>query len=155
MRPSWTDYSFWEGGVNGWIFQLTRRPSLRTVTVERRSSGGKREALVHELAITESIVAAVVERLGDRRVERVTLVIGRLAGVVADSVEFCFELCARGTSLEGAKLDIIDVEGRGRCRDCGREFLVVDHVLLCPCGSADVAIIGGEELLIRQVEVAA
>ncbi|GAC1534447.1 MAG: hydrogenase maturation nickel metallochaperone HypA [Acidimicrobiales bacterium] len=118
-------------------------------------AGAGGETLVHELAITESIVATVRERIGTRRVERVTLLVGRLAGVVPDSVEFCFELCARGTTLEGAELEIIQVDGRGRCRQCGKEFTLRDLVILCPCGSADVQITAGEELRIKQVEVAA
>lgn len=110
---------------------------------------------MHELAITESIVTAVRDRMGTRRVERVTLLVGCLAGVVPDSIEFCFELCARGTTLEGAALEIIQVDGRGRCRQCGEDFTLSDLVILCPCGSADVEITAGQELRIKQVQVAA
>ena len=53
---------------------------------------------VHELAITESIVAAVVERMADTPVRRVRLAIGRLSGVVPDAVRFCFDLVTAGTT---------------------------------------------------------
>ena len=56
---------------------------------------------MHELSITQSIVATVAERLGDAPVRR-CLSIGRLSGVVPDAIRFCFDLVAAGTSLDGA-----------------------------------------------------
>ncbi|MCU1354327.1 MAG: hypA [Acidimicrobiales bacterium] len=108
---------------------------------------------MHEMAITESVVRSVATRCEGRRVDRVTLVIGRLSGVVADSVRFCFDLCTMGTELEGATLDIVDVPGRARCRTCGDEVELADFIALCPCGSADLAIVAGEELAIQSVAV--
>jgi hydrogenase nickel incorporation protein HypA/HybF len=66
---------------------------------------------MHELAITEGIVAAVTEKLPDRKITLVRLEIGALSGVVADSVRFCFDLVAEGTTLEGAELEIIESAG--------------------------------------------
>ena len=109
---------------------------------------------MHELAITESVISAVSEKVGDRRVQRVTLAVGRLSGVVADSVHFYFDLCSEGTPLEGAKLEIIDIPGRACCRECGNEVELVDMIALCTCGSADLEILSGEELTIKEVEVA-
>ena len=108
---------------------------------------------MHELAITESIVAGVCERLGDQRVTRVVLEIGKLSGVVPDAVRFCFDLCAEGTTLAGAQLDIVEPSGRACCRTCGEEADVDDPLALCECGSADLDVRGGQELRIREVEV--
>ena len=108
---------------------------------------------MHELAITESVVAQVHERLPDARVAVVTLEIGRLSGVVADSVRFCFDLCTPGTSLEGSRLEIVDIPGRAHCRSCGAVVELYRPIPICPCGSCDVDILGGEELRIKQVEV--
>jgi hydrogenase nickel incorporation protein HypA/HybF len=52
-------------------------------------------------------------------------------------------------------LEIEQPEGRGRCRDCGEEFLLPDLVLLCPCGSADVEVLAGRELAVASVVMAA
>jgi hydrogenase nickel incorporation protein HypA/HybF len=108
---------------------------------------------MHELAITESIVAAVAEKLPDVPVRRVRVQVGRLSGIVPDALEFCFELATAGTSLEGAVLDIVSSPGRGRCRTCGAEFDTDDLIALCGCGSVDIEVLGGRELLIREVEV--
>ncbi|SFP69034.1 hydrogenase maturation nickel metallochaperone HypA [Amycolatopsis rubida] len=109
---------------------------------------------MHEMAITQSVVDAVVDRLGDARVCRVRLEIGRLSGVVPDSVRFCFDVLCAGTSLDGAELDIDEPPGRARCRSCGGEFGLDDPILLCPCGSADAEVLAGRELRIMSVEVA-
>lgn len=108
---------------------------------------------MHELSITQSVIDAVSEKLGDAPVAVVTLEIGQLSGVVADSVRFCFELCSAGTTLDGARLDIIDTPGLGHCRSCDAELPLRDLILLCPCGSADVDVLSGQQLTIKSVEV--
>jgi hydrogenase nickel incorporation protein HypA/HybF len=108
---------------------------------------------MHELSLTQGIVETITDRLGPRRVVMVRLEIGTLAGVVVDSVRFCFDLVVAGTPLEGARLEIVEPGGRARCRDCDVEFASDDPILLCPCGSSDVEVLAGRELLIKAVEV--
>ncbi len=109
---------------------------------------------MHELAITEGVVAAVTERLPLAKVTLVRLEIGALSGVVADSVRFCFDLVTEGTNLEGASLEIVEPAAVCRCRSCGTEFEPDGPILLCPCGSADVALESGADLRILSVKVA-
>ena len=109
---------------------------------------------MHELSLTQGIVDVITGRLGDRRVVLVRLEIGKLAGVVVDSVRFCFDLVVEGTSLDGARLEIVEPGGRALCRDCSTEFRTDDPILLCPCGSSDVAVLAGMELLIKAVRLA-
>lgn len=110
---------------------------------------------MHEMAITQSVIDAVCNRMGDAQVRRVCLEIGTLSGVAADSVRFCFDLVTEGTTLEGATLDIVQPSGRARCGDCGAEFPLNDLLVLCECGSANRELLAGEELRIREVEVVA
>lgn len=110
---------------------------------------------MHEMAITQSVVDAVCTRMGDAPVRRVCLEIGKLSGVVPDSVRFCFDLITAGTTLEGADLEIVQPAGQARCRDCGAEFAMNDLLMLCDCGSANRELLAGEELRIREVEVLA
>jgi hydrogenase nickel incorporation protein HypA/HybF len=44
--------------------------------------------------------------------------------------------------------------GHAVCRTCGRAFETGDMLPLCECGSADIAVEGGRELRIREVELA-
>ena len=108
---------------------------------------------MHELAITESIVEGVTEHVNGARVIRVMLEIGRLSGVVPDALRACFDICAEGTPLEGAALEIDEIPGRAQCRDCQAKIELHDTIALCTCGSANLAISGGRELKIREVEV--
>jgi hydrogenase nickel incorporation protein HypA/HybF len=108
---------------------------------------------MHELAIAQNVLDTIAARIGDRQVREVRLEIGRLSGVSADSLRFCFELAAVGTCADGATLDIIEPAGRARCLTCSDEFVLQDHILLCACGSSDVRLTAGAELRILSVEV--
>lgn len=109
---------------------------------------------MHELAIAQSVVDAVLEQTQGRRVLAVRLSVGRLAGVVADALEFSFDLVAQGTDLEGARLEIDQPEGLLHCRSCQADVPRADLILLCECGSADVEVRAGRELMLTSVEVA-
>ena len=109
---------------------------------------------MHELAIAESVVEAVTQRLPGAKVACVRLEIGALSGVVPDSIRFCFDLATEGTGLAGARLEITEPPARCRCRACGAEFQPDSPIVLCPCGSPDVAVLAGEELKIVSVQVA-
>jgi hydrogenase nickel incorporation protein HypA/HybF len=63
---------------------------------------------VHELALMEDLVASVTEEVGDARVHVVRLRVGRDACVSPPSLLFCFDVCTRGTALEGAALEIVE-----------------------------------------------
>lgn len=108
---------------------------------------------MHELSIAEAIVEMVRERTAGRPVSRVRLTVGRLSGVVPEALEFCFDLATAGTRLEGATLEIEQPEGAARCRTCQVDFVLDDLILLCDCGSADVEVIAGRELLVTSVEL--
>ena len=108
---------------------------------------------MHELAIMESVVDAVLDHTGDRTVTTVRLRVGRLAGVVTDSLRFCFELVTAGTTLEGASLEIEAPAGAAHCRTCGADVALDTVFALCECGSADVEIVSGRELCVSSVDV--
>ena len=109
---------------------------------------------MHELGITRNIVAIVGERSHGQKVLRVTLEVGRLSGMLPDAIRFCFDICSRGTPLEGAALQIIDVEGRGLCSACGAEPSMTMHLGRCPsCREPSLRIVAGTELKIKAMEV--
>ena len=94
---------------------------------------------MHELGIAQEIVAIVAEHAGDSRVTRVVLEIGRHALILPDSIRFCFDLCSEGTAAQGAELDIREIAGRARCRECG---------------SADLQWLSGDEIKVKEMEIA-
>jgi hydrogenase nickel incorporation protein HypA/HybF len=108
---------------------------------------------VHELALTESLVDRVADRTVGRRVSAVHVRVGLLSGVVPEAMEFCFDVATAGGPLEGATLVVERVPGRIACRGCGTESAADDLVLVCPCGSADVEVVAGQELMLARVEL--
>ena len=108
---------------------------------------------MHELAITQSMVAAVADTVGPLRVVRVHLQIGALAGVVPDALRFCFEACVRDTALANASLEIDEVPARGRCKGCGAELAMSSLLDECACGGMEIEVLAGQELRIKDVEV--
>lgn len=112
---------------------------------------------MHELGITRSIVD-IAERTareqGAVRVLSVTVAIGDLSGVIPEAVEFCFEACSKETLLEGARLIIDRIAGKGMCRACSAEFILAPYSFACPtCGSFGVERLQGNELKVIEMEV--
>ncbi len=87
------------------------------------------------------------------RVTRVVLEIGKLSAILPDAVRFCFDLCTEGTVVEGATLEIIEVPGLARCRDCGRDVTLERPFGRCECGSTDLDWLSGDELKVKEFEV--
>ncbi len=109
---------------------------------------------MHELGITRNVVAICSEHARGAAVRRVTLEIGQLSAVLPESVRFCFDICAKGTPLEGARLEIIEVPGGALCQSCGAAVALSRPYGRCACGSADLKLVAGEELKIKDMEVA-
>ena len=108
---------------------------------------------MHELAIMESVIETISERAGNQPVSTVRLEIGRLTGVVPDALRFCFELCAKGTTLEQARLEIAEIPGRAHCARCGVDRDIQSFADLCPCGGLDLKVIAGQELRLKNLEL--
>lgn len=108
---------------------------------------------MHEMGITRNIVSIVSEHAKGARVKRVSLEIGKLSAVLPDAIRFCFDVCSRGTELENANLEIIEIAGRKRCQDC--QMITETHEVFgpCECGSWNTMPIAGEELLVKDMEL--
>jgi hydrogenase nickel incorporation protein HypA/HybF len=108
---------------------------------------------MHELGISRNIVAIVSEAAAGRRVRRVTLEVGKLAGVMTDAIAFCFDVAAAGTPVAGAVLEIREIEGRARCLVCGAEFAAATLLTACGCGSRRLTYLAGEQLNVKTMEL--
>jgi hydrogenase nickel incorporation protein HypA/HybF len=99
---------------------------------------------MHELSIADAILRIADTHAGGRRIESVEVRIGRLRQVVPDALRFAFELLAPGVALE-----IEEVPAAGVCRTCGAQSELPGFPLACAaCGSLDVELVRGEELLV-------
>ena len=108
---------------------------------------------MHELGITQEIVALAEGRANGQRVRRVIVEIGKLTAVLPDAVQFCFDLCTEGTLIEGATLQIIETPGSARCRECAKIIELDRPFGRCECGCTDLEWLTGEELRVTGIEV--
>lgn len=109
---------------------------------------------MHEMSITQGIIDICEKYAGGRRVLAVDVEIGELSSVVPEAVEFCFEACSQGTLLEGTRINIIRIPGRGRCLDCEAETPLTALFDVCQrCGGSRVTVVSGEEMRVREIEV--
>jgi hydrogenase nickel incorporation protein HypA/HybF len=110
---------------------------------------------MHELSLSTAIVDTVVRHADGRPVISVQMRIGALRQVVPDSLAFYFEIVARDTVCEGARLEQELVPARLRCEACAREWEIDYPAFVCPsCGTGgDVRIAAGEEFEVESIEV--
>jgi hydrogenase nickel incorporation protein HypA/HybF len=109
---------------------------------------------MHELSIAQAIVDVAARHAAGSRVERVQVRIGHLRQVVPSALAFSFELCARGTPVDGAELEIEHVPIVVACRTCGAESEPAGFPLACgACGGLAVDVERGEELQVESLEL--
>jgi len=109
---------------------------------------------MHELGITRNVVSIVSERAQGQKVLRVTLEVGRLSGMLPEAIRFCFDVCSEGTPVQGALLEIVEIEGRGDCAACGARPVMTAPLGRCPvCQEPSLRIVAGTELKIKEMEM--
>lgn len=112
---------------------------------------------MHELSLAENMLRIIEDAAHEqdfRRVRAVVLEIGRLAAVEPDAMRFCFEAVTSGSIAEGARLEIIESAGQGRCATCTHDFPLAALYEACPsCGSYDVRVTSGDGMRVKELEV--
>jgi hydrogenase nickel incorporation protein HypA/HybF len=112
---------------------------------------------MHEIGITRNLVEIAEQHArsgGHNRVLSVSVDIGELSGVVAEAVEFCFEVVSRDTLLEGSRLIINRISAKMSCRECEQNFHADNYTFECPlCGGFRLDLVQGDELRITEMEV--
>ena len=112
---------------------------------------------MHELSIAQNILDIVRENVpqGDEVLVRAVRVkIGAMAGVVPDSLAFCFSAITHGTPLERAALEIINVSLTVRCRTCGAESAIEQTLFFCPsCGGYELDVLAGRDMHVSEIEL--
>lgn len=110
---------------------------------------------MHELSIASAVADIARRNAGEVAVEKVRLRVGQLRQVVPTALEGCWELVAAGTSLEGSVLDLTVVPAVLRCRRCDETTLLELPIFRCgSCGSSDVDVQQGDELLVESLDLA-
>ena len=112
---------------------------------------------MHELSIAQNIVDILKDSVPiseGQSLKNVKLRIGEHAGVVSESLQFCFSVINESTPLEGVVLEIESVPFVVQCEGCGRQSTNEFGILRCACcDGTNVKMISGNEMEITSVEV--
>lgn len=112
---------------------------------------------MHELSVTESVLAIAIkhaEQSYAARVTSVNLVIGQLSSIVDESVQFYWDLITEHTLCEGSRLSFNRIPATFHCQDCDFDFNLVNELSACPqCGSVKIVIVTGEEFYLDSIEI--
>ena len=112
---------------------------------------------MHEMSVTQSLLEIALrhaERADARRITRLNLVIGELATIVDDSIQFYWDIVSRDTIAAGSKLHFERVPGMLRCLGCEHTFPLNGRDFACPaCSERQVVIAGGDDFRLESIEV--
>jgi len=112
---------------------------------------------MHELSICQSLLSqleALAAQHHSTQIYQVRLQIGPLAGIDTKLLQHAFPLAVAGTIAQYAQLHIEQSPIMVKCRDCKTESNAQINKLICGnCGSWQVQLISGDELLLESVEL--
>ena len=112
---------------------------------------------MHELSVTESLLKIAVEHAEKANAQRVTdlhIVIGDLASMVDDSIQFYWDIIARDTIAEQATLHFRRLPAQLQCNTCSEKYQPTEKELICPnCHGIGAKIISGEEFFLESIDV--
>lgn len=112
---------------------------------------------MHELGVTQNILNIALhhaDQAGAARITELNLVIGELASIVDESVQFYWDMIAKGTKAEGAILNFKRINATLQCKSCGFTFDLNRRDFICPdCGSTQVEVAGGDEFFLESIDV--
>jgi len=112
---------------------------------------------MHELSVTESLLSTACEYAQKSQSQKVTALnikIGKLSGIVDDSVQFYWDIITENTICSGSILNFIHIPARFKCQNCSHAYAIEDELIPCPkCGSMDLKTIQGDEFMLESIEI--
>lgn len=114
------------------------------------------EIIMHETALMRNLIMIAEKTLEEHQVKKVnsiTLSVGKLANALPDALIFAFEAMTQQGPLKDAKLVMKDVPVSVRCEACGTEYQPADFPFICPgCGNKYYTITQGEDVFIESLD---
>jgi hydrogenase nickel incorporation protein HypA/HybF len=112
---------------------------------------------MHEMSLAVNIIKIAQEELtkaNGKRIEKIHLSVGKLSGIVIESLEFALEVSQKDGPLAGAQIIIEEVPAVMKCRHCHHQFEAKEFYTVCPiCNKFGHDIISGKELLIKSLTI--
>jgi hydrogenase nickel incorporation protein HypA/HybF len=106
---------------------------------------------MHAVGLCEALLSAIEHRAGGVAVRAVEVRVGVLHEVSESSLRATFSVVAAGTVAGQAHFGVQIVPVHARCRSCDR---AVPTSVVCDfCGSTDLRVDGGDEVVVESVTV--
>ena len=111
---------------------------------------------MHELSIAQNIVELSTEESKKQNMHNISEIyieIGSMSGVILEALEFAMEEAVKGSVLESAKINYLNIQAKAVCSKCKNHFDVDDFFAVCPkCGSFETDINSGKDLKIKKIK---
>lgn len=114
---------------------------------------------MHEFSLVVSMIdiaESAARAEGARRITRIHVQIGALAGVATEALTFAFQGARLGTLAEDARLDVTNLPAIAYCAACAKEFELDNRwgIAMCPdCDTPSGDLRQGRELRVVDVTV--
>jgi hydrogenase nickel incorporation protein HypA/HybF len=109
---------------------------------------------MHEISIVRNVIELLKEKHTDKfdRITKVQIQAGLLSNVQPILIQNAFEaLILDEPALSVIELEVVLTPIIVRCEPCNKNFEVIRHKFVCPCGTPSKQIIQGDELQISEV----
>lgn len=112
---------------------------------------------MHEMSIALNIINIAEDELqkaDGKRIEKIHLAVGKISGVVIESLRFALEVSQKDGCLSHAEIIIDEIPAIMKCKNCDHEFEAEDFYTICPkCNKFEHKILSGKELMIKSLTI--
>ncbi|WP_263832680.1 hydrogenase maturation nickel metallochaperone HypA/HybF [Sulfurospirillum oryzae] len=112
---------------------------------------------MHEYTIVASLIDLCekeAKKHHAKAIKHLQVSVGRLSGIEIHFLEQCFDTFKEETICHDATLSIELCDVVLLCSSCHEKSVVSENHFICPkCYSEDVAMIGGQELHVKSIEI--
>lgn len=111
---------------------------------------------MHETALMQNLLIIAEKTIKEnrvKRVNRVTLSVGKLSNALPSALSFAFDAMTELGPLRGAKLELKEIPVTVRCEVCGQEYEPRIFPYKCPeCKSFYYTVTQGENVFIESMD---
>ena len=112
---------------------------------------------MHELGIVMNVLEQVDSAAAEYKAEKVmkvTMEVGEVSSIVPDLFTDAFNWAKKKTDyLRDAELEMIIIEGRTYCQNCGETYKTTEYGKKCPhCGSYETYLLTGDQVIIKDID---
>ena len=113
---------------------------------------------MHEMSYIAKMVnlaEEIARENGAKEIKKIVVEIGKTSGVMPYYMHKYFPEASKGSLLEDAELEGIEVDVKALCEECGKEYYPNrENRYLCPhCGGRKAHIIKGKGVVLRNIVI--